>query len=262
MKKIRFGAIHADYVTRAEALDIIEQLVRSGEGGFVVTPNIDHVVLAKNHAPLRSAYKDASLSLVDGMPLKWISQIVGEPLPEKISGSDFVKPLLQRAAKSGLRVYLLGASPGVAKIAAERLTKEIPGVEIVGVDSPPLGFDTDLELEQRAFDKMQSAAPHIVLMALGCPKQELLMHKWHQKMGQYVYLGIGASLDFVAGKLKRCPPWMAEMGMEWLFRISQDPKRLVHRYFVRDAAIWAIFIRMISLSVITSSKSDIIFYDK
>ena len=245
MKKIRFGTIHADYVTMSESLDMIESLAKSGQGGFVVTPNIDHVVLAQKDFNLRVAYADASLSLVDGMPLKWISTIVGEPLPEKISGSDLIRPMMRRAGEAGLRVYLLGAAPGIAQKAGDILKAEIPGLNIVGVDSPPLGFDRDPELEQYTLNRMMETNPNLVLMALGCPKQELLMHRWFLREVPAVFLGIGASLDFIAGNVKRCPPVMSEMGLEWVYRITQDPKRLLYRYLVRDSAMLPIFLKML-----------------
>ncbi|MBN2714676.1 MAG: WecB/TagA/CpsF family glycosyltransferase [Deltaproteobacteria bacterium] len=256
MKKIRFGAIHADYITQAEALEYIIDLAKSGKGGYIVTPNIDHVVLAQKNRQLRNAYAQASLSLVDGMPLKWMSALVGEPLPEKVSGSDLVRPLLQRAAISGLRVYFLGAASGVAQTAADKMISEIPDLNIVGVDSPPLGFEKDPKQEQATIDKMMSTEPNIVMLALGCPKQELTMHKWHKTTAPIVYLGIGATLDFIANKVKRAPSWMSDMGLEWVYRISQDPKRMLHRYLVRDAAIAPIFLKMLR-----AKKSDIVFWN-
>lgn len=255
MKKIRFGTIHADYITQNEALESIVDLAQRGAGGYVVTPNIDHVVLAQKNEKLRKAYAEASLSLVDGMPLKWMSTLVGDPLPEKISGSDLIHPLLQKAAQADLRVYFLGAAPGVAQKAAEEMQMKITHLSIVGVDSPPLGFETDPVLEEQTIDRMIAAKPHLVMLALGCPKQELLMHKWHRKTPSIVYLGIGASLDFIAGNVTRCPPWMSEMGIEWVYRITQDPKRLLHRYLVRDAAIAPIFLKMLK-----APKDEIIFY--
>ena len=254
MKSIRFGTIHADYITMPETLKHLEQLAKSGTGGFVVTPNIDHVVIAQKNPALRDAYTDASLSLVDGMPLKWMSAAVGEPLPEKISGSDLIRPLLRHAAQKGLGAYFLGAAPGVARMAADKLTGEIPNLNIVGVDSPPLGFEKDPQREQAVIDKMVAAKPSFVLVALGCPKQELLMHKWSKTTQSIVYLGIGASLDFIAGKVQRCPPWMSAMGIEWLYRLKQEPTRMAKRYLIQDSAIAPVFLKMLR-----ADKKDLIF---
>ena len=245
MRRIRLGSIHADYITQAEAIEKIIDRARSSNGGYVVTPNVDHVVIAESSNSLRAAYADAMLSLADGMPLIWASKLMGRPLPEKISGSDLIRPLLQAAAGAGLRVYLLGAAPGVGLEAARRLVGEIPGLAIVGVDSPPIGFDSDPNLEKAAIDKMSASQPDIALLALGCPKQEMLMHRWYIAGVRPVMLGVGASLDFIAGNVKRAPSWMSANGLEWVFRIIQDPGRLAKRYLISDARIIGIFARML-----------------
>lgn len=169
------------------------------------------------------------------------------PLPEKVSGSDLVRPLLREAAAIGLTVYFLGSAPGVGLTAADRLRGEIPGLKIVGVDSPPMGFEQDPEQEDEAKRRMLSANPDIVLFALGTPKQELLMHRWHEQGVLQVMLGIGASLDFISGKSKRAPGWMSELGLEWLYRLSKEPRRLAKRYLVQDLGILSIFFRQLTM---------------
>ncbi len=245
MRRIRLGSIHVDYVTQAEAIDLIIDRAGSRKGGYIVTPNVDHIVIAESNEKLRAAYADATLSLADGMPLIWASKLMGRPLPEKVSGSDLIRPLLQAAAGAGMRVYLMGAAPGIGLAAAQRLVEEMPALAIVGADSPPLGFDVDKDLERAVIDKMVAARPDIALIALGCPKQEILMHRWYRARIGPVMLGIGASLDFIAGKVKRAPPWMSDHGLEWVFRLIQDPRRLAKRYIVRDARIVGILARML-----------------
>ena len=257
MKKIRLGTIHADFVTFNQSIDIIDRLISSRQGGFVVTPNVDHVVQAEHHEGLRTAYRHAALSLVDGTPLLWISRLLGSPLPEKISGSDLVRPLLERAAATGMRVYFLGSAPGVGDRAAQILRTEMPDLKIVGVDSPPMGFDKDPALEHAVLEKATAANPDLVMIALGCPKQELLMDRWHRRMAPAVMLGIGASLDFIAGHAKRSPKWMSRWGLEWAYRLSQDPKRMAERYLFRDAAILHIFCKMLRLP-----KSDRVYFEE
>jgi N-acetylglucosaminyldiphosphoundecaprenol N-acetyl-beta-D-mannosaminyltransferase len=247
MRRIRLGSIFADYVTQKAAVDMIIDRARLRKGGYVVTPNVDHVVIAENDDRLRAAYAGAMLSLVDGMPLIWASKLLGARLPEKISGSDLVKPLLRAASEAGLRVYLLGAAPGVGQKAAQRLVGEIPGLAIAGVDSPPIGFDQDAGKERATIEKMLAAKPDIALVALGCPKQELLMSRWCDMGICPVMIGIGASLDFIAGTVKRAPKWMSSIGLEWVFRIIQDPNRLAKRYLIQDMRIVGIFIRMLGI---------------
>lgn len=243
-RKVRLGTIHVDVVGFDEAIDAIDELVAARRGGYVVTPNVDHVVLAESDPGLRAAYAGASLSLADGMPLLWISRAMGHPLPEKVSGSDLIRPVAQRAAREGWRVYLLGAAPGVGAMAAERLRAENPGLVVAGVDAPPLGFERDPAQLGAVIARANAAAPDVVFVALGCPKQELFMASQARELAPAVLLGIGASLDFVAGTIRRAPRWMSRAGLEWLFRLSQDPKRLAHRYLVRDRAIAKIVWRM------------------
>jgi N-acetylglucosaminyldiphosphoundecaprenol N-acetyl-beta-D-mannosaminyltransferase len=141
MDSVPFGKIHAHHVTFDGAIDAIVALCRAGAGGFVVTPNVDHVVLAETDQALVDAYGSASLSLVDGKPLVWLSQMMGRALPDKISGSDLVRPLAARAAQEGLSLFLLGAQEGVGARAAQVLVDENPGLQIKGVLSPPVGFE-------------------------------------------------------------------------------------------------------------------------
>lgn len=245
MKIMRMGSLHVDYVTMSGALDRIEEMAKGGRGGFVVTPNVDHVVNGERNEGLRAAYEAAALSLADGMPLLWLSRALGCPLPEKVSGSDLVRPLLRRAASSALSVYFLGAAPGVGQRAADVLREEMPALNIVGVDAPPLGFEKDAAQERETLRRMLAAKPDIVLVALGSPKQELLMHRWYRGGVRQVMLGIGASIDFLAGEAKRAPPWLSRMGFEWLFRLLHDPWRLARRYLVQDPKFLGIALRML-----------------
>jgi N-acetylglucosaminyldiphosphoundecaprenol N-acetyl-beta-D-mannosaminyltransferase len=245
MKTLSIGTLHSDYVSMTGAVDYIERLAIRRKGGYVVTPNVDHIVMAETNEALRKAYDDASLSLADGMPLVWLSKICGCSLPGKVSGSDLVRPLLVRAAGLGFKVYLLGAAPGIGLKAAARLRSEIPGLHIVGVDSPPPGFEQDREREEQVLELMQAHDPDIVLVALGAPKQEILMHRWYHRGVTAVMLGIGASIDFIAGTVQRAPAWMSNAGLEWFYRLAQDPRRLAKRYVLRDSGFVPIAYRML-----------------
>ena len=245
MKRVKLGHIYAHAIGFQTAIDEIINAAKMGDEGYVVTPNVDHVVLAEDNPELVAAYGNAFLSLADGMPLIWLAKAMGHPLPEKVSGSDLTEPLLARCANENLRVYFLGGMPGVGERAANILRQRYPTLNICGIDAPPLGFDKNTEQETATLEKLRNAAANIVLFALGCPKQELLMHRWKGKMGGAIGLGIGATLDFIAGEVKRAPPWMSNMGAEWLFRLGQDPKRLAKRYLVRDTKFLPIAMRML-----------------
>lgn len=244
-RKVRFGTIHADIVTFAEAIEAIAALVHGGHGGYVVTPNVDHVCLAETHLGLRAAYSDAALSLTDGMPLLWLARMVGVPVPEKISGSDLAMPLLRRAAAEGWRVYFLGGRDGIGARARDVLLREIPKLQVVGIASPPLGFERDPAASRRVLADLAAAQPQIVLVALGCPKQEVWMQQNLRQYAPAVALGIGATLDFIAGEVRRAPAWMSRCGLEWVYRLFQEPGRMAQRYLVRDRAIVGIAWRML-----------------
>lgn len=243
--KVRLGRIHADQITMAQALEHIETLAFTGKGGYVVTPNVDHLCLAETDPALVRAYGDASLSLVDGTPLLWLAKWLGVPFPAKISGSDLVGPLMAMAAAQGLSVYLLGGVPGVGDKAAQRLVALNPTLRIVGVDSPPLGFEKNPAQQAAVLQKIAAARPNLLLVALGCPKQELWMSQQRHAYAPSVAIGIGATLDFIAGVVRRAPPWMSRSGLEWAYRLFQEPKRMAQRYLVRDRAIVGIAWRML-----------------
>ena len=172
-RRMTFGPLPIDAVTREQALDAVEDLVRRGEGGSIFTPNVDHVVLADEDDRMRAAYARVSLSLVDGMPLLWAARLLGQGLPEKISGSDFVVPLLERAAERGWRVYFLGGGPGVGERARARLRERLPRLDVVGVDAPHIDVDAPPERRDAVLAPIFAARPDLVLVALGAPKQEI-----------------------------------------------------------------------------------------
>lgn len=246
-KQVKFGHVHADHLDFAGALGAIGELVDRRAGGFVVTPNVDHVCLAETSAPLVDAYRHAALSLADGMPLLWLARLMGHRLPEKISGSDLVMPLMERAAARGWKVALFGGAAGVGEAAAEVLGRRCPGLQVVATLSPPLGFEQRPADDQAAVAALRASGAEVVLVALGCPKQELWMARHAAELAPAVLLGIGATLDFIAGRVRRAPAWMSQCGLEWAFRLAQEPRRMAERYLVRDRAIAAVAYRMLRM---------------
>ena len=241
--RLRIGQIAIDPVTFSEALDTIATMVASGLGGSVLTPNLDHVVMADEHEGFRRAYAAASLCVVDGMPLLWASRLLGAPLPEKISGSDLVWPLLERARAQRWRVYLLGGAAGVGQRAAERILERLPGIVIAGIDAPTIDMNEAASSRAHVLERIRAANADLVLVGLGAPKQELWIAEAAPALGRPVLLGVGASLDFLAGTLRRAPKWMSASGLEWLFRLGQEPRRLWRRYLVRDPKFALILLR-------------------
>lgn len=202
---------------------------------FVVTPNTDHAVIFQHDAAMRSAYAAASLVLADGWPLVLASRLFHRRLPERVTGSDLV-PNLFRAASVPLRVYFLGAAPGVAARAAQRVRNEWPTAEVVGTYSPPVGFEHDTVENKRILAEMRAVSPDLLIVGLGAPRQEMWVHQHQHVLPAKVAVCAGATIDFLAGHRKRSPRWMQGMGLEWLYRLCSEPRRLAGRY-ARDAWI-------------------------
>jgi N-acetylglucosaminyldiphosphoundecaprenol N-acetyl-beta-D-mannosaminyltransferase len=241
-QRVRIGRAWIDALTFDEAIDEIERLIESQVGGSVFTPNVDHLVQLERNPSFRAAYEGASLCLVDGQPLIWASHLLGSPLPQKISGSDLMIPLVRRAERKRWRIYLIGGAPGVAAQAAEKM-KEQFDVEIVGTEAPHVTPSGNAAEGQAVIDRIAAAKPHLVFVAFGAPKQELFIQNALASIRPAVAVGVGAGFDFVAGRMKRAPRWISQSGLEWLFRLAQEPRRLARRYLVDDPQFVAILYR-------------------
>lgn len=243
MPRIKFMNTEVDNITMDEALQRIDELIKEKNNAFVVTPNVDHIIQLERGGDLVEAYKQADLILTDGKPLVWISKWYGSPIREKISGSDLFPRLCALAAEKGYTMFFLGAAEGVAAKAAENLMGRYVGLKVVGTYSPPKGFENNSDEMRKIIRMINDVRPHILIVALGCPKQEIFILHNREKLGVPLSLGLGASLDFEAGNIKRAPKWMAQHGLEWLYRITQDPKRLAKRYLCDDMKIFRLALK-------------------
>jgi N-acetylglucosaminyldiphosphoundecaprenol N-acetyl-beta-D-mannosaminyltransferase len=205
---------------------------------FVVTPNVDHIVMLQHHAGLRQAYQNAGMVLVDGAPVVWSSKLLRRPVPERVAGSDLVPKLFDAVPEDQpIKVYLLGAGPGVAERAAANMRRRWPAVEVVGTYCPPMGFERDAAENEAILGRIAAANPDVLIVGLGAPKQELWVHQHRQRLAAKVALCVGATIDFLAGERQRAPAWMRDSGLEWMYRVASEPKRLAARY-ARDAWIF------------------------
>ncbi len=237
MTRMRLMNTEIDNLTMDETLDAIDSLIKEDNCSYVVTPNVDHIVQLEKDEELKRVYENASLILTDGKPLIWISNWYKTPIKEKISGSNLFPRVCDLAAKKGYTMYLLGAAEGVADKAAKNLMDKYKGLNIVGTYSPPFGFEKDKVELKKIERQIQEVHPDILIVGLGCPKQEKYMYHHCKELDVPISFGLGASIDFEAGNIKRAPRWMSEHGLEWLYRITQDPKRLAKRYLVDDMKI-------------------------
>jgi len=231
--RVRLLGIDIDPLRMSEAVEQILAWTRQrGETcRYIVTPNVDHVVLLRHHIGLKAAYKHADLILADGTPVVWAARFLKRPLPEKVPGSDLVPALFGAGpAFEPRRVFLLGAGPGVAERAAARITERWPAVKIAGCYSPPMGFEKDAAENEKILRLIAAAVPDILVVGLGAPKQELWVHQHRAQIKASVALCVGATIDFLAGEKPRAPLWMRRSGLEWLHRVWSEPRRLALRY--------------------------------
>jgi N-acetylglucosaminyldiphosphoundecaprenol N-acetyl-beta-D-mannosaminyltransferase len=199
--------------------------------GFIVTPNLDHMVTYRQNDRFREAYSQAMLRTPDSTPVMWLARLLGTPLREKLPGSDLVPRMAERAAESGYSVFCFGAAPGVADRAAEIMQQRWPGLSVAGTYCPPLGFEDDPDEKAKALAAVREATPDVCFVALGSPKQEFWMMETAPENAWGVAVGIGAGLDFVCGQRQRAPVFVQKAGLEWLWRTALEPRRLGPRYW-------------------------------
>jgi N-acetylglucosaminyldiphosphoundecaprenol N-acetyl-beta-D-mannosaminyltransferase len=230
----RLAGFDFDRLTEAQVVDHIIGAAEQGRGGWVVTPNIDICRILMRDPAQRGLVAAASLRVPDGVPLLWAARLRGEPLVERVAGASLIFSLTEAAARHGRSIYLLGGKPGVPERAGERLRRQYPGLVVAGADSPPYGFETTAEGVDRVQRRLAAAAPDIVYVGLGFPKQERLIARLAPLFPTTWFVACGAAIPIAAGVARRAPRWMQHSGLEWLFRLAQEPHRLFRRYLIHD----------------------------
>jgi N-acetylglucosaminyldiphosphoundecaprenol N-acetyl-beta-D-mannosaminyltransferase len=230
--RIRLYGMPLSVVTEAQVVQHVISESLAGRGGWVITPNLEHLRLFRRERKLRPMFDAAQLVTADGMPLVWASRIQLTPLPERVSGSAMIHTLTAAAARAGISVFFLGGNPRAAERAAVLLAEECPGLIVAGTLCPPIGFETDDRQFEAIRARLIAAQPGVVYVGLGFPKQELLIQRLRADLPKTWFLGIGISFSFVTGEVKRAPIYMQRFGLEWLHRLIQEPQRLGKRYLV------------------------------
>jgi N-acetylglucosaminyldiphosphoundecaprenol N-acetyl-beta-D-mannosaminyltransferase len=195
--------------------------------------NVHSLVDAQSNPALRAAFASADMVAMDGMPLVWVARRRGFRAAERVSGPDVMLSLCDRGREIGMRHYFLGGRPGVPELLRDRLTRLYPGLEVVGAESPPFRPLTSDE-EKELVARVNAAAPHVLWIGLGTPKQELWAADHEAAFDAPLLLPVGAAFDFHSGRVRRAPRWMRRVGLEWLFRLASDPRRLWRRYAVTN----------------------------
>ena len=219
-----------DPVTMEETVALIEGMIQARTPRYLATANLDFTVQATWDVELRRILFDAHLVLCDGMPLVWASRLLHAPLPERVTGSDMTPLLLKIASEKGYRVFMLGGAEDSLMRAMSKIKDQYPNLEIDAY-SPP--FTPLLEMDQEDIcGRIESFKPDLLFVAFGCPKQEKWINMNFRKGLAPVSVGVGATIDFIAGQVNRAPLWMRKTGLEWVFRLCQEPKRLFKRYMI------------------------------
>lgn len=228
---------YVNNLNMSEAIDAIESLIESGKKSYVVAINVDVVIKIEEDSYLKEITDNADIVLVDGKPLVWIANYYNRPVKEKVSGSDLVPLLCARAAEKQHSIYIIGGKEGIAQKAKERLEKLYAGISIVGTYSPPFGFENDEAELNKINQQITKVKPDIVIACFGCPKQEKWVYENYTKYDAKVSICAGATVDFLAGNISRAPKWMSDNGLEWFYRLLQEPKRMFKRYLIDDLKI-------------------------
>jgi len=243
---VQIGDLSVHDLTFGEAVDRIWQMIEGSSGGVVCTPNADYVVRARRNLEFRSAIQAADLRVPDGMWIVYASRIAGRPLRGTVTGRLLLSALAERAAAEGRPIALFGAQSGVAAAAGRRLQARVAGLRVAAAVSPPAGLVIGSADDKSAVDQLRRSDPAIVFVALGAPKQEIWMARHRGDFPDAVLIGVGAAFDIEAGRFRTAPRWMTNVGLEWLFRLMQEPRRLARRYLLDDPWIirWAIGVRL------------------
>jgi N-acetylglucosaminyldiphosphoundecaprenol N-acetyl-beta-D-mannosaminyltransferase len=253
-QRISICGVQIDKLSFNETVDAIVEHASSNLNipRYVVTPNVQHIVLLQKDSYLRKVYRHAFLVVPDGVPLLWAASFLGTPLRGRVNGTDLFVRLCEMAAKLRLRVFFLGGRPGAAEGAGRVLKSRYSDLEIAGICCPHYGFEKDPVEIRRINAEIRTAAPHILFVALGTPKQEYWLYTNNHLINVPISIGIGASLDFVSGTVKRSPRWMQRLGLEWAFRLMVEPHRLWRRYiFGNPFFLWLVLrqrLGMVSLN--------------
>jgi len=233
-RAVPVGALSVMAVTETEVAAYVSEAWERGEGGSIVTVNVDILRAASRDNALTEVIAKAEIVVADGMPLVWATTVAGSPVPERVTGASLVSTLSQVAADAGRSVYLIGGDPGVPEVAGDALAERFPGLKVAGASCPEFGFEKDEEQVADLVRRVAETNPDLVLVGLGFPKQEHLIARLRPALPAAWMLGCGAGIPMAAGQFRRAPALLQRIGAEWLHRLVLEPRRLARRYLIND----------------------------
>lgn len=210
-------------------LDTIGTWVRHNESRYICAPDVFNISSAQTNPAHMAALQDADLIVPDGTPLTWVGRLRGNRQMKRVCGPDLLLAACERSVREGWRHYFYGGAEGVAEELARRLCERYPGLRVAGAECPPFRPLTEAET-RRIISRVRDAGTDIMWIGLGCPKQEIWMHKHSKRLKGITLVGVGAAFDFHTGRISRAPAWMRNSGLEWMHRLASEPRRLWRRY--------------------------------
>lgn len=243
MGKINLFDIEFDNFNFKDFSNYIDEAIKRKEPKYIVTCNVDHVVKMKKNQNFSIVYKKADAIVVDGMPILWTSKLKRTPLKQKISGSDILPTLGDHFAEKKYKLFFLGGEEGIAEKAKDNLQKVFNDLNVVGCYSPPYGFEKSMEENAKLISLLKKAKPDILFVGLGAPKQELWISQYYKEYDVPISIGIGGTFDLLSGNLRRAPKLIQKLGLEWFWRLIQEPGRLWKRYIIEDSMFILLFIK-------------------
>lgn len=252
-KIVSVGGFPFQAVTRQEFVQLIFDAMPIQPAMWVSTANLDILRQLSQSAEIRELMAPVTHFVADGQPLLWAAKLQGTPLPQRVCGSDLIYDFAETAAKTGRSLYLLGGNEGAANDAAARLQELYPGLKIAGTFYPPFGFEKDEAVMEQLRSSLRESRPDVVMVALGFPKQDRLIAQLRKVHENACYIGVGISFSFVSGEVSRAPKWMQRTGLEWVYRLLQEPGRLWKRYLLHDIPF---VIRLLTASLFNRGKKS------
>ncbi|MGM0838449.1 MAG: WecB/TagA/CpsF family glycosyltransferase [Bacillota bacterium] len=211
------------------------EVIKTNKKVHVHTVNVDHVVIAHKENTFKDIVNRADFVTADGMPIVWYSKIIKKALPERITGADISEEFCKRSNDFGYKMFFLGAAPGIAELAKKEMEKKYKNPAIVGTYSPTRKELESNKMNKEIIKKINESNANVLLVALGAPKQEEWISANLKYLETNINIGIGATLDFMANKVKRSPLILQKLGLEWAYRMLNEPKRLFKRYIIQDS---------------------------
>ncbi|MEM7785325.1 MAG: WecB/TagA/CpsF family glycosyltransferase [Planctomycetota bacterium] len=224
-----------DEVDETQTIQWASKWFQSGKRGYITTVNVAITMMMRSDSLLRKFINNSALTVADGQPIIWLSRFLGNRLPGRIAGVDLVHSLSRCAADNHQSVYLMGAKKEIVDQVATQLKADIPHLKLAGVDDGYFGTD---DFSTRA-SKIAASGAGLLIVAMGVPRQEQFLHQTWNQLGVKLAIGVGGSFDVIAGHTRRAPQWMQKTGLEWFYRMMQEPKRLFKRYLVTNTQfVW------------------------